>query len=201
MTQDVSYEKAVLEAEQALLNETNNAENKLQSWHIHDIHYSEYEKFNKFFDSYDKSHLDKGNGKMCYREDFAYPTDIDPDLHFQEFIKKAVSELPLRIDRCTGTWGVEYKPGAYSNFHCHAGSSGIQPLSVVMFLTTAETNSTYPLAGDLVTMLPEDHRIISTNHKSIAGDVVIMEGKVFHGTYPTLNNRRVFVCDFDYTKI
>jgi hypothetical protein len=29
--------------------------------------------------------------------------------------------------------------------------------------------------------------------------MVIMDGRVFHGTYPTTNERKVFVIDFDYT--
>jgi hypothetical protein len=28
--------------------------------------------------------------------------------------------------------------------------------------------------------------------------MVIMDGRVFHGTYPTLNERKVFVVDFTY---
>ena len=28
--------------------------------------------------------------------------------------------------------------------------------------------------------------------------MVIMDGRVFHGTYPTLNERKVFVVDFNY---
>jgi hypothetical protein len=79
--------------------------------------------------------------------------------------------------------------------HCHQPG---KQLSVVMFLDDVETTELYPLAGSLVTLQPFEHDINHVRIKPTPGGVVIMDGRVFHGTYPTLNDRRVFVADFEY---
>jgi hypothetical protein len=35
-------------------------------------------------------------------------------------------------------------------------------------------------------------------YPTIAGNVHIFDGTIWHGTYPTQHNRKVFVCDFTY---
>ena len=47
-------------------------------------------------------------------------------------------------------------------------------------------------------MNPVTGELVSDMIKCIAGDLVIMDGKVYHGVYPTLQERRAFVVDFTY---
>ena len=47
-------------------------------------------------------------------------------------------------------------------------------------------------------MNPVTGELVSDMIKCIAGDVVVMDGKVYHGVYPTLEERKVFVVDFTY---
>ena len=126
-----------------------------------------------------------------------YPEAVDPELDFQKFIKKCLieSELPITMGKCLKAWGLKYPPGSYSGMHCHQPG---KQLTCVMFLDNEVVSEQYPLAGSLVTLQPFEHDINHVRVKPTPGGVVIMDGRVFHGTYPTLNNRRVFVCDFSY---
>ncbi len=171
---------------------------QLETWVMDELHYADYDKFNKLFTKTNNSHKDWGNGWLYYKNEMQYPIDIDPTMDFQKFIRKSCENFPIEITDFKKAWGVDYEAGAYSGMHSHIPG---QQLTAVLFLTTAETSDKYPLAGNLVTLQPEDHKISYLAHKAIAGNVVIMDGRVYHGTYPTINNRRVFVCDFDYVKV
>lgn len=173
------------------------AKQDLKTWVVTDNNYQNYKKFNDIFSNYDEKHKDYGNGYLYYKRDMQYPIDIDPLLDYQKFLKSCISDsdLPIKVKEFRKAWGVHYGPGAYSGLHSH--TPGTQ-LTAVMFLTHADQNESYPLAGNLLTLQPMDHEINYIQHPTKPGDVVIMDGKVFHGTYPTLNDRKVFVCDFDY---
>lgn len=169
----------------------------LETWVITGNHYPTWKKFLPLFDEgvYDKSHKDYSNGYLHYKTDMAYPEDLDPTLDFHRFIKICCAELPIKIGNFKKAWGVDYKPGAYSGLHCHAPG---KQLTAVLFLTNTKTSEEYPLAGYLTTLQPLEYSTNYLQHVPKAGDCVIMDGRVYHGTYPTLNQRKVFVCDFDY---
>lgn len=169
----------------------------LTTWAIDGNAYPTYKKFEKIFTDYDKKHKDYGNGWLHYKTDMAYPTDIDETLDFHRFIKACIadSRLPIKVLDFKKAWGVKYPPGAYSGLHSHTPG---KQLTAVLCLSYIEQDDIYPLAGSLVTLQPLDHEINYVQHKLKPGDCVIMDGRVYHGTYPTLNERRVFVCDFDY---
>mgnify|MGYP001206141065 CR=1 FL=1 len=172
--------------------------NRLETWVIDDLHYPEYRRFEDLFNNYHGSHKDYGNGYLYYKNDMQYPEDLDKEKHYHEFIKKCCETLPIKITNFKKAWGVHYKPGAYSGLHSHVPG---QQLTAVLFLTTAIYSKEYPLAGNLVTLQPTNHEINYIATPAIQGNVVIMDGRVYHGTYPTINERKVFVCDFDYEKI
>ena len=124
-----------------------------------------------------------------------YPTQVDPNLKFQEFVNQSIAGLPIKNLKFKKSWWLNYPVGAYSGLHSHI--PGPQ-LTAVLFLTTCKTTLEYPLAGSLNTLSNADGQITYEQHQCVAGDVVIMDGNVYHGTYPTLDERKVFVCDFDY---
>lgn len=169
----------------------------LTTWVIDGNVYPTYKKFEKIFTDHDKSHKDYGNGYLHYKNDMAYPTDIDGTLDFHRFIKACIADsgLPIKVLDFKKAWGVKYPPGAYSGLHSHTPG---KQLTAVLCLNHIEQDDTYPLAGSLVTLQPLDHEINYVQHKLTPGDCIIMDGRVYHGTYPTLNERRVFVCDFNY---
>ena len=173
------------------------AAQSLTTWAIDGKVYPTYKKFEKIFENYDNKHKDYGNGWLYYKNDMAYPKDLDGTLDFHRFIKACIADsgLPIKVKDFQKAWGVKYEPGAYSGLHSHTPG---KQLTAVLFLTHVEQNDLYPLAGSLVTLQPLDHEINYVQHTPKPGDCIIMDGKVYHGTYPTLNERRVFVCDFEY---
>ena len=168
----------------------------LDTWVVDDLYYPGWKKFLKLFESYYDRHIDYGNGTLYYKKDMSYPTDIDPKEEYLAFIKFQLQNLPIRIKDFQKAWGVKYPPGAYSGLHSHVPG---KQLTSVLFLDTPKPSITYPLAGSLTTLQPTpDSTINYIQHKPIAGKLVIMDGKVFHGTYPTLEDRHVFVVDMEY---
>lgn len=175
------------------------AAQSLETWVITDNHYPGWQKFLNLFD--DTVYDTKKDLLMPYvfytQGEMEYPDKIDPTFEFQEFIKQCLveSNLPIKMGDCLKCWGLKYPVGSYSGMHCHQPG---KQLSVVLFLDDVETSELYPLAGSLVTLQPYEHDINHVRVKPTPGGVVIMDGRVFHGTYPTLNERKVFVADFAY---
>jgi hypothetical protein len=171
----------------------------IDTWVVDELHYPGYKKFLPLFEKYDDRHIDYGNGMLYYKNNMAYPNDLDPKLDYHAWIKFQLQNVPITVKEFKKAWGVKYPPGGYSGLHCHQPG---KQLTSVMFLDTPKPSIDYPLAGSLTTLQPTpDSTINYLQHKPIAGRVVIMDGKVFHGTYPTLEDRHVFVCDFDYESI
>jgi hypothetical protein len=167
----------------------------LDTWVVDDLYYSGYKKFLKLFDNFNERHVDYGNGTLYYKKDMQYPTDIDPREEYLMFIKFQLQDLPIRIKDFKKAWGVKYPPGGYSGLHSHQPG---KQLTSVLFLDTPKPSVEYPLAGCLTTLQPTNSEITYLTHKPIEGKMVILDGKVWHGSYPTLEDRHVFVVDFEY---
>mgnify|MGYP003656966459 FL=1 len=167
----------------------------LDTWVVDDLYYSGYKKFLKLFDNSNERHVDYGNGTLYYKKDMQYPTDIDPREEYLMFIKFQLQDLPIRIKDFKKSWGVKYPPDAYSGLHSHQPG---KQLTSVLFLDTPKPSVEYPLAGCLTTLQPTNSEIQYLTHKPIEGKMVILDGKVWHGSYPTLEDRHVFVVDFEY---
>jgi len=167
----------------------------LDTWVVDDLYYAGYKKFLKLFDNSNDRHVDYGNGTLYYKKDMQYPTDIDPREEYLMFIKFQLQDLPIRIKDFKKAWGVKYPPGGYSGLHSHQPG---KQLTSVLFLDTPKPSVEYPLAGCLTTLQPTNSEIQYLTHKPIEGKMVILDGKVWHGSYPTLEDRHVFVVDFEY---
>ena len=167
----------------------------LDTWVVDDLYYAGYKKFLKLFDNSNDRHVDYGNGTLYYKKDMQYPTDIDPREEYLMFIKFQLQDLPIRIKDFKKAWGVKYPPGGYSGLHSHQPG---KQLTSVLFLDTPKPSVEYPLAGCLTTLQPTNSEITYLTHKPIEGKMVILDGKVWHGSYPTLEDRHVFVVDFEY---
>jgi len=178
-----------------------NQKDVVETWLCDEIHYSDYKKFEKIFDVYEDSHFGIGNEFVCHKSNMQWPEEIDPDRILPAFIKETLeNQLPITVTDFQKAWGVLYKPGNYSGLHAHLPSiKKSRQLTAVLFLNELKKDSTYKKAGDLVTLVPlENYEMGLRSYTPKAGDMVIMDGRVYHGVYPTIHERKVFVCDFSY---
>lgn len=170
---------------------------QLASWIVDGNRYPTYKKFEQIFEKFEEKHKDVGNGYLYYKKDFAYPKDIDGIFDYFRFVRACIndSQLPITNVEFAKCWGIKYLDGDYKGLHNHTPG---QQMTAVLFLTGAQSSFKYPLAGHLVTLCPGDYDIDYRTFAPEPGACVIMDGKVFHGTYPALGERRAFVSDFTY---
>ena len=170
---------------------------QIETWVVDDLYYPKWKNFLSIFDDYNEYHRNAGGGYKFYKTNMEYPTDIDPNLDLHAFIRFELQNLPIDIGQFKKAWGLKYPPGGYSGLHTHTPG---KQLTAILFLDDCIVDINSPLAGNLITLQPtEDNSIQYLTHPTKAGKMVIMDGRVFHGTYPTTNERKVFVIDFDYT--
>jgi hypothetical protein len=162
--------------------------------------YADYNKFLELFDSPPKSHVDYGGAIIQYNDDdFSYPYNVDQQGIYLEWIKKSIEKFQFKNVKFKKCWWLTYPENAFSGLHTHE-DRGQRIMTCVMFLNTISVSTLTPLNGKLkaITMNPVTGELVSDMIKCIAGDVVVMDGKVYHGVYPTLEERKVFVVDFTY---
>ena len=162
--------------------------------------YADYNKFLELFDSPPKSHVDYGGAIIQYNDDdFSYPYNVDQQGIYLEWIKKSIEKFQFKNVKFKKCWWLIYPENTFSGLHTHE-DRGQRIMTCVMFLNTISVSTLTPLNGKLkaITMNPVTGELVSDMIKCIAGDVVVMDGKVYHGVYPTLEERKVFVVDFTY---
>ena len=161
--------------------------------------FSNYEKFLPLFDDNLglQEHTDHGGAVLRYNPEMKYPYQVDAEHEYIDFIKQTLAPYRFKSIDFEKSWWIRYPEGTYSGMHTHLP---LRKLTSVLFLNTIDLHDDKPLAGKLkcITQNPVTGELVSDLVKCIAGDVVIMDGKVFHGVYPTLQERKVFVCDFLY---
>lgn len=163
---------------------------------------SKYENYKDFLPLFDdnlglQEHEDHGGAILRYNPEMKYPWQVDPEHRFIDFIKETVAPYQFENIQFEKSWWIRYPENTYSGLHTHLP---LRKMTAVMFLNTIDLLDDKPLAGKLkcITMNPVTGELVSDLVKCIAGDVIIMDGKVFHGVYPTLQERKAFVCDFTY---
>jgi hypothetical protein len=162
--------------------------------------YADYNKFLELFDNPPKSHVDYGGAIIQYNDDdFSYPYNVDQQGIYLEWIKTSIEKFQFKNVKFKKCWWLTYPENAFSGLHTHE-DRGQRIMTCVMFLNTISVSTLTPLNGKLkaITMNPVTGELVSDMIKCIAGDVVVMDGKVYHGVYPTLEERKVFVVDFTY---
>lgn len=167
-------------------------ENLRQHWFIQ-TSYPNYKKFLDVFKIKDvQSHLERGGSTMYYKWDYSYPVDIDPSKEYISFLENSVSNNLASEKKFLSSWWVDYPPGSYAVAHQH---EPFKRFSAVLFLNKYNWVREWPNAGNLFAM---SNMIGYKEWIPNAGDVIIMDGDMYHGTYPTINERKVFVVDFEY---
>lgn len=118
---------------------------------------------------------------------------------FNEQGMPCVAHTAIRI------WNIIYREHGYQCMHTHSdeghynimeSKKGI--LSIVISFDTIP-NSQADYNGCLYALLPEpDGTMHYKPIPSIRGKMVIFDAAVWHGVYPTTQERRVLVCDLEY---
>lgn len=156
-------------------------------WRIRS-NYKDFKDFAKLYGTHTQTHRDSGGADMYYMDDFAWPFE---DTSYLDYIVGHIN-LPIQNIKFEKCWWIDYQKESYSGVHRH--QPGLQFTSV-LFLNTYEYNEDWPQAGNLFLV----HDKFGCEYVApTAGDLVIMDGNVWHGTAPTKNERKVLVCDFSY---
>ncbi|MBR19759.1 MAG: hypothetical protein CMA64_06390 [Euryarchaeota archaeon] len=172
---------------------------KIADYWISKCKYPDWKDFLPLFTEHTsyKTHTDHGGAELSYNKDGKYVHQVDKDHKYEKFLKNELAPFRFESIEFEKCWWIKYPVGAFSGLHTHLP---LRKLTSIMFLDTLELLDDKPLAGKLqcVTQNPVTGELIGDINKCIAGDVIIMDGKVYHGVYPTLEERRAFVCDFIY---
>jgi len=160
---------------------------------ITETYYPEYERFLNLYnkDVSCQHHLERGGSTMFYKWDYGYPTEVDPAKDYLTFLRNSVSTT-LQDATYASSWWIDYPPGSYSVAHQHIQS---RRFSAILFLSDYELIRKWPHAGNLYSM---SNAIGYKEWEPKAGNVIIMDGGIHHGSYPAINERKVFVIDFEY---
>lgn len=157
--------------------------------------YENYKKFQKLFEIEAEFHRDSGDSQVFYLQNYEYPVIIDNDKEYLEHLKKHVRRLPFKNIRHAKSWWINYPKHSYTGLHSHQPG---KQFTCVLFLDDYIEEENYPHAGYLYAVLNNENQITYEEWKPEVGTLVLMDGRVWHGTYPARHKRRVFVVDFEY---
>jgi hypothetical protein len=175
----------------------------IQNNWVFETNYSNYKDFLSLYDderlkySFKLPHGD-GSTIMYSDKDMQYPIDVDPTKKYIKFIKSTIQEkFPLIDIEEHQTWWLDYPAhtNSYAGIHRHQSSD---IFTTVLFLETDSILSHLAEPGCLFAFLAENGQTELYEWEPTPGLVVLMDGMVYHGTYPTQFKRRVLVCDFKY---
>lgn len=173
-----------------------------QNWYF-DIDYPKYDQFLKLFDqdkrpSY-KYKLPTGSldADSYSDEGFKYPYDIDQGEYPQHIIDIVTNEFPLKNVSLLRTWWVHYPAfkNTYVGVHRH---ESLNVFTTVLFLEGHVSGNHMLEPGTLFAIVKDENKTKMEQWHPTPGTVVLMDGMVYHGTYPTQFDRKVLVCDFEY---
>lgn len=157
--------------------------------------YKDYAKLKKLFDLESNSHRDSGDSNVFYLQNYNYPAIIDNKKEYLEHLKKHLRTLPYTNIRHAKSWWVDYPKNSYAGLHSHQPGNQV---TCILFLDEYKEEEKHPHAGYLYAVLGNGGEITYKEWKPEAGKLVILDGRVWHGTYPTKHKRSVFVVDLEY---
>ncbi len=98
-------------------------------------------------------------------------------------------------------WAIEYKDGGYQAVHNHTQQPSLISM-IIFFDAITDEQKVQPTDGCTYTLMPHsDGNQICLHFNPYPGKVIIMDGNVFHGTYPCKAPRRCFVVNFKFEYI
>jgi len=169
------------------------AYNLTPTWWV-ESEYQNYEKFKNLFDLEAETHRDTGNSNVFYLQNYEFPSTIDNG-EYLNYLIKHVERFPYTNVRHKKSWWVDYPENSYAGLHSH--TPGMQ-FTCILFLDDYIEDEDNPHAGYLYAVFGNEGQVTYEEWKPEAGKLVILDGRVWHGTYPTKHKRRVFVVDFEF---
>ena len=172
-------------------------------WILH-THYPQYKEFEVLFDKIISDDQSQGtttvDGEQIYipKDNFEYNQIQD---RFFEWLEQQFKFKNMYNLKCIESWIIYYQKGGYQGLHVHQGDMGKKTFSAVIHLDTVPIlhNTKNKFNGMLWTLMPEPNGYQHPDHfASVEGGVVCLEGKVWHGVYPTDSIRRTVVYDIEY---
>lgn len=101
--------------------------------------------------------------------------------------------------KCIKSWIIYYDQGGYQGAHVHTGELDYNKFSAVIHLDDVVPTPEHKFNGMLWTLMPEPDGFQHPQHfQSRQGGVVCLDGRVWHGVYPTNTMRRTIVYDIEY---
>jgi hypothetical protein len=165
----------------------------LPTWYV-ETEYKDYAKFKELFDIDSNKHRDSGDSNVFYLQNYEYPSIIDNE-EYLNFLKEHIGKEPFKNIKHSKSWWVDYPENSYAGMHSHTPGRNI---TCILFLDDYVEEEQHPHAGYLYAVLDSDIGITYQEWKPEAGKLVILDGRVWHGTYPTKHSRSVFVVDLEY---
>ena len=108
----------------------------------------------------------------------------------------ANANVLCKINNHIQTWSIQYNPGGWKGLHCH-NHSNTGATAVVYFDEPSQGNND---EGALYAVLADEYGNNYTNlWHSAPGKLIVMDSRIWHGVYPTIDKRRVLVLDFEAT--
>ena len=181
-----------------------------QHWVVSAV-YPNHKDLEKFFDFTDADITDgtltvNGIQKPLELDDWAKERE-DYKLWLLDIFQQIQAPIKKLVDKTDNqkynAWTINYFPGGWQAGHFHSTNKMNQQnkrfASSIMFFDNIQPTKKNKQNGCLYTVM-QDPNGYTYDHKfhPTPGRVVIMDDRVWHGTYPTEDNRRVLVWDFDY---
>lgn len=124
---------------------------------------------------------------------------------FSQWLHNAFRSVDMYIDniRSRDAWTLDYTANGHQVGHFHSTDRMYQQnerfASAVLFFNNVHPIKGYQSNGCLYTIMqtPDGYTYEHKFHPE-PGRYVIMDDRVFHGAYPTTENRRCLVWNFDY---
>lgn len=160
-------------------------------------YYVNYESLLTCFDLKSEKHLGTGSEIVYYKKDYEYPYEADGG-KFKDYLMDKLKSYQFLTDlEFEKAWWVDYPKHSYAGFHCHKHHNKKEQLTTVVFLTSSQHNEINPFQGYLYMLIDNKYEEV----KPSAGKFHTFNGNAWHGTYPTLDPRKVFVCDVSFNYV
>jgi len=171
---------------------------------IYQTHYPHYKDFEVMFDkiiSDDESH----GTTTVSGEQITIPEHV-PEYKeirqkFFNWLENQMSFKNICYFKCIKSWIISYDKGGYQGLHVHTGDPNYNTFSAVIHLDDIQPHDKNKFNGMLFTLMPETDGFQHPNHfQSKPGGVVCLDGRVWHGVYPTDTSRRTVVYDIEFAR-
>lgn len=169
-------------------------------------HYPQYKEFEVLFDKIIAD--DESTGTTTVSGDQIYiPKDNEDYKRIQDRFFHWLQEQSAFKDMydftCIESWIIYYQKGGYQGLHVHQGDMSKNTFSAVIHLDDINIHhdTKNKFNGMLFSLMPEQDGFQHPQHfPSVAGGVVCLDGRVWHGVYPTESTRRTVVYDIEYKR-